>query len=207
MQTETEIPFDLYAFHRFFIFAYKLLTSSASENNETEEKFMQNKGNQNTPFIYSRSLKEKIPCTEEQFRDFYRMAGAIRKKEQYHHRCKCPKQFIWACDGDCENCEHHLGYKELSLEAPNTETGDSFMDMLPDESVSMEQVYEDRLLLEQLFQRLRELDPDADRIIAMWMANDKISDRAIAEALGRNQRTFADQMKRIRTELHKIYGR
>lgn len=81
------------------------------------------------------------------------------------------------------------------------------MDMLPDENASMEQIYEDRILLEQLFQRLRELDPDADRIIAMWMANDKISDRAIAEALGRKQRTFADQMKRIRTELHKIYGR
>lgn len=109
-----------------------------------------NQSKNNTRFIYSRSLKEKIPCTEEQFQDFYRMAGAIRKKEQYHHRCKCPKQFIWACDGDCENCEHHLGYKELSLEAPNTETGDSFMDMLPDENVSMEQVYEDRLLLEQL---------------------------------------------------------
>ena len=66
---------------------------------------MANKENQskhNTRFIYSRSLKEKIPCTEEQFHDFYRMTGAIRKKEQYHHRCKCPKQFIWACDGDCE---------------------------------------------------------------------------------------------------------
>lgn len=166
-----------------------------------------NQSKTNTRFIYSRSLKKKIPCTEEQFQDFYRMAGAIRKKEQYHHRCKCPKQFIWACDGDCENCEHHLGYKELSLEAPNTETGDSFMDMLPDENASMEQIYEDRILLEQLFKRLRELDPDADRIIAMWMGNDKVSDRAIAEALGRKQRTFADQMKRIRTELHKIYGR
>lgn len=42
------------------------------------------------------------------------MAGAIRHKEQYHHRCKCPKQFIWACDGDCENCEHHLGYGTLA---------------------------------------------------------------------------------------------
>lgn len=71
---------------------------------------MANNANQNTRFIYIHSTKEKIPCTEQQFQDFYRMAGSIRKKEQYHHRCKCPKQYIWACDGDCENCKHHLGY-------------------------------------------------------------------------------------------------
>lgn len=39
--------------------------------------------NQNTRFIFVRSTKEKIPCTEQQFQDFYRMAGAVRKKEQY----------------------------------------------------------------------------------------------------------------------------
>lgn len=38
----------------------------------------------------------------------------------------------------------------------------------------------------------------------MRLDNPKISDRKIAEALGRPQRTFADQMKRYYTELHKI---
>ena len=74
------------------------------------------------------------------------------------------------------------------------------------ETVRMEEVFADRALLELLFQRLRELDPDADRIIELWEANDKISDRSIAEELGRKQRTFADQMKRIRTELRKVCG-
>lgn len=40
----------------------------------------------------------------------------------------------------------------------------------------------------------------------MWQENWKVSDRAIAEALGRPQRTFADQMKRYRTELQRIQG-
>ena len=40
----------------------------------------------------------------------------------------------------------------------------------------------------------------------MWKENDKISDRAMAEALGCKQRTFADRMKRIRTEMRKIRG-
>ena len=58
----------------------------------------------------------------------------------------------------------------------------------------------------RLIERLRELDPDADAILTLWQENDKISDRAIAKALGRPQRTFADQMKRYRTELRKIRG-
>ena len=58
----------------------------------------------------------------------------------------------------------------------------------------------------RLIERLRELDPDADAILTLWQENDKISDRAIAKALGRPQRTFADQMKRYRTELRKIHG-
>jgi len=71
----------------------------------------------------------------------------------------------------------------------------------------MENVIIDRMLLEELFARLRELDPDADRIIQLWKDNPKgISDRKIAQALGRPQRTFADQMKKIRTELWKIRG-
>jgi hypothetical protein len=57
----------------------------------------------------------------------------------------------------------------------------------------------DRDLLEHLIARFRELDPDADRIIQMRLDNPKISDRKIAEILGRPQRTFADQMKRYYT--------
>jgi IS30 family transposase len=71
----------------------------------------------------------------------------------------------------------------------------------------MENVITGRMLLEKLFSRLRELDPDADRIIQLWKDNPKgISDRKIAKTLGRPQRTFADRMKRIRTELWKIRG-
>ena len=94
----------------------------------------------------------------------------------------------------------------LSLDIP-TEDGEANMyDCIPNSSPSMENVIADRLLLDQLFNRLRELDPDADTIIQCWLDDYKISDRAIAEKLGRKQRTFADQMKKIRTELRKIRG-
>lgn len=70
----------------------------------------------------------------------------------------------------------------------------------------MEELISDRILLEQLFHRLRELDPDADKIIEYWKDDSSISDREIAKLLGRKQRTFADQMKKIRNELHKVRG-
>ena len=63
------------------------------------------------------------------------------------------------------------------------------------------------ILLEQLFARLRELDPEADTIIQLWQDHPEgISDRAIARKLGRPQKTFADQMKKYRTDLRRIAG-
>lgn len=93
-----------------------------------------------------------------------------------------------------------------SLDQPLSDGNGTLGDYMPDRSKSMEEIISDRMLLEQLFARLRELDPDADTIIQCWLDDYKISDRAIAEKLGRKQRTFADQMKKIRTELRKIRG-
>ena len=153
---------------------------------------MANHENLSTPFIYLRSTGENISVTKEQRDAFYKEADRIRHKEQLHHRCMCSKKHLWECDGDCD--------------IP-TEDGEANMyDCIPNSSPSMENVIADRLLLDQLFNRLRELDPDADTIIQCWLDDYKISDRAIAEKLGRKQRTFADQMKKIRTELRKIRG-
>ena len=140
---------------------------------------MQNNDNQKTYFIYVRSTGEKVPVTKEQHDSFYKEADRIRHKEQDHGRCMCPYRFIWKCDGDCIGCEYHAA-------------GD---------------ITSDRMLLEQLFTRLRELDPEADTIIQLWKDHPEgISDRAIARELGRPQKTFADQMKKYRTDLRRITG-
>ena len=68
-------------------------------------------------------------------------------------------------------------------------------------------MHDDLTVLEQLFARLRELDPEADTIIQLWKDHPEgISDRAIARELGRPQKTFADQMKKYRTDLRRITG-
>ena len=91
-----------------------------------------------------------------------------------------------------------------SLDEPLPDGNGTLGDYIPDSRPSIEDIIADRELLKRLIARFRELDPDADRIIQMRLDNPKISDRKIAEALGRPQRTFADQMKRYYTELHKI---
>ena len=167
---------------------------------------MQNNDNQKTYFIYVRSTGEKVPVTKEQHNSFYKEADRIRHKEQDHGRCMCPYRFIWRCDGDCLDCEYHATGDITSLDQPLSDGNSTLCDHIPDRSKSMEEIISDRMLLEQLFARLRELDPDADIIIQCWLDDYKISDRAIAEKLGRPQRTFADQMKKIRTELRKVRG-
>ena len=143
------------------------------------------------------------PITEEQYRSLYPDIWATQKREQYHGRCMCTKRYLWKCDGQCDLCEYHAP-DTTSLDEPLPDGNGTLGDYIPDSRPSIEDIIADRDLLKHLIARFRELDPDADRIIQMRLDNPKISDRKIAEALGRPQRTFADQMKRYYTELHKI---
>lgn len=145
-----------------------------------------------------------VEITEAQYRALYPEIWATQKREQYHHRCMCTKKYIWKCDGNCDLCEYHAAGDMLSLDVPTEDGNANMYDTITDTAPTIEDVISDAILLEQLIAKFRELDPDADRIIQMRLDNPKISDRKIAEALGRPQRTFADQMKRIYTELHKI---
>lgn len=148
-----------------------------------------------------------VPITEEQYCSLYPEIWRIRDREQNHGRCMCPYRFIWKCDGDCVGCEYHATGDTISLDVPNPDGNGSMYDYLPDNNNRMEEVIADRMLLEQLISRLRQLDPEADKIIQLWIDNPEgISDRKIAKFLGRPQRTFADQMKKYRTELRKIRG-
>lgn len=144
--------------------------------------------NSKSYFIYSKALGEKIPVSEQEVKSFYKDVARKRMREQYHGRCVCPKKYIWSCDGDCDICEYHRN-DTVSLDAEQSEDGANLYNLIA--TASAENIVQDRLLLEELLNRFRELDEDADRIIEMWMDGDKISDRKIAERLGRPQRTFA----------------
>ena len=145
-----------------------------------------------------------IEVTEEQYKLLYREIWATQKREQYHHRCMCTKKYLWKCDGNCDLCEYHAAGDILSLDVPTEDGNANMYNTISDTAHTMEDIISDAILLEQLIAKFRELDPDADLIIEM-LAND-YSGRKIAEALGRKQRTFADQLKKYRTEFRKMRG-
>lgn len=145
-----------------------------------------------------------VEITETQYRALYPEIWATQKREQHHHRCMCTRKYLWKCDGNCDLCEYHAAGDMLSLDIPTEDGNANMYDTIPATAPTMEDVLSDAMLLEQLITRFRELDPDADRIIELL--GDELSDRKIAEQLDRKQRTFADQMKKIRAELRKIRG-
>jgi hypothetical protein len=117
----------------------------------------------------------------------------------------CPYRFIWKCDGDCVGCEYHAAGDTLSLDVPNPDGNGSMYGDIPDESPSMEDVIADRSFWSSSSLVSVNLIPEADTIIQLWQDHPEgISDRAIARELGRPQKTFADQMKKYRTDLRRI---
>lgn len=129
-----------------------------SENNSKSKSY----------FIYIRSTGEKVPVTKAQHDAFYKEADRIRHKEQDHGRCMCPYRFIWKSDGVCLDCEYHAAGDTTSLDQPLSDGSGTLGDYIPDSAKPMENVIADRMLLEQLFARLRELDPEANTIIQLW---------------------------------------
>lgn len=169
---------------------------------------MANNVNQSKHYrIYLKSTKEWVDVPEDFYCEQTRYYDTFRHHMQEHGQCSCPKSKFWLCDGDCLTCEFRCAGDMLSLDyETENDSGDTclMLDSIPDTAPLAADIVADKLLLEQLVQRLHELDPDAGLILQLL--KDEKSDRAIAEALGRPQRTFAHQMKRYRDELRIIRG-
>lgn len=165
---------------------------------------MQNDVNQSKR-IFLKATRQWVEVSSDFYRDYMRDIDTFRKRQQSHGQCFCPKRKFWLCDADCYNCEFQATGDVLSLDAPGADTPDAspLLNIIPDPQ-DYKAAVEDSILLQQLFERLRELDPHADAIIKLWIDDPDISDRAIARNLNIPQRTFADRMKRIRAELRKL---
>lgn len=168
---------------------------------------MKNWEKENYSFIYDRTTGEKIPVSKKIQDEYDKKSACIRQKEQAYGHCICPQSKGWACDGDCLLCEYHHSDDLISLNAPICEDGgETLLDMVPSEAPAIESIVANRDLIDRIFARLRELDPDADTITAMWMEDNEVSDRTIAKALGRPWSTFANQMRKYRAEFRRIRG-
>lgn len=162
---------------------------------------MQNKDNQSKP-IYLKATRQWVEVSEEYYRDHTRYHDALRKRQQSHGQCVCPKNKFWLCDGDCLTCEFRRAGDMLSLDYTiENEDGDacSPLDNLADPAPTIESVICNKAELDQLFDRLNELMPEAVEIGRL--RQDGLSDEAIAEMIGIKRTTFLSRLKKAKAQL------
>lgn len=56
------------------------------------------KNENNVKRIYDKQTKTWFEVSPEQYEEFDRWRTNLRKREQYHHRCMCPRSKWWLCD-------------------------------------------------------------------------------------------------------------
>lgn len=162
---------------------------------------MQNKDNQSKR-IYLKATRQWVEVSEEYYRDHTRYHDALRKRQQSHGQCVCPKSKFWLCDGDCLTCEFRRAGDMLSLDyTVENEDGNacSPLDNLADLAPSIEEIICDKAELDQLFARLNELMPEAVEIGRL--RQDGLSDEAIAEMIGIKRTTFLSRLKKAKEQL------
>lgn len=160
----------------------------------------------NVKRIYEKQTKTWFEVSPEQYEEFDRWRTNLRKREQYHHRCMCPRSKWWLCDGMCQDCEFHAPGDTLSLDMPvSNEDGDevTLLDTLVDTAPTIESVICDKAELDQLFVRLNELMPEAVQIGKL--RQDGLSDEAIAEIIGIKRTTFLSRLKKAKEQLSAEY--
>ena len=157
-------------------------------------------------YIYLRSTRERVPCTKEEFDNYYRDINAFRIRQQRHGRCVCPISRRLTCDMDCLTCPFHRMGDMRSLDY--TETDDdgneiSWADEIPDDSPLLENIIAEISEMKDLYARLVELMPEAIEIGKLRMYGMK--DVAIAKKIGIKNTTFVMRLKKAKGVLEKEF--
>ena len=152
--------------------------------------------------IYDKISKKWYTVSDEFYTAYDRHCNTTRKRMQYQGRCWCPKGKWWLCDAHCLDCEFYLS-PTVSLDEPIIADDGSCdsdrVDYVADPNAITEKIATDRDLLLFLFARLKEIDPDAEKLMRILKDHPEgIADRKVAKILERPQRTFADEMRRFR---------
>jgi len=154
--------------------------------------------NENQYTIYIRSTKESIPCTKEEFDNYYRDINAYRKKQQRHGRCVCPESRRLHCDMDCMTCPFHRAGDQLSLDYTTTDDDGnekSWVESLADPLTAVDTSIEEAELHEALRSLLTTLDADDLAICKTIMGN--LSERAAASALNLSRNTYTYRRNKV----------
>ena len=161
--------------------------------------------NENRPqikehYIYDSAIKQRIPVSNEVYKEFYRPIWNTFRKAHRHGCCSCPGSKWWLCSGDCSVCKHRTAGDSLSLDHEREVLGD----IREDETADIEGFVIDRIEFEQLLKRLDELMPEARHIGELRL--DGLSDSDISDILGVPRTTFLSRLKKAKAQLHDEYS-
>ena len=162
---------------------------------------MKNNDNQSKR-IYDKTTRTWYEVPEDQYREYDRWRTALRKRMQYRGECFCPRSKWWLCDGNCLDCELHNN-TTVSLDDPLPGGDGTLADYVPDGAPLIEEVLSEKAELDQLFERLQELMPEAKRIGEL--REEGLSDEAIAKIIGIKRTTFRSRLDKAKETLSKEF--
>lgn len=157
--------------------------------------------------IYDKQTRQWVEVTPEEYANFDRWRTNLRKREQYHKRCMCPRNKWWLCDGVCDDCEFHAAGDVLSLDKTvSNDDGDEtcLLDSIPSDTSNLNDIILDQILMQQLLKRLDELMPAARGIGRLRQMN--VKDEDIADAIGIKRTTFRSRIEKARAQLSEEFG-
>lgn len=157
-------------------------------------------------YIYLRSTCERIPCTKEEFDNYYRGINTFRKTQQRHGKCVCPEKKRLDCDMDCATCPFHRGGDQASLDYTTTdEDGEAttWINNLEDPSPLIEDIVVEGQAISQLFTRLSELMPQALEIGRLRQQG--FTESQIEEQIGIGRKTYAYRLKKVKKILEREF--
>lgn len=136
-----------------------------------------------------------IEVTEEVYRAYKQPLWAERKREEREKRCIISngKGGTKRCTADCSVCDKQRTGSVLSLDKFKDEGLD-----VPG-AINIEDILLDKMLLEELFEALEELDPENRLIIDLFSIGK--SEREISANLGLSQKTINKRKAKLFEQL------
>lgn len=135
---------------------------------------------------------QKVPVTEEVYQAYMRPLWAEQKRSERERRCRDENGN--RCTKDCSNCSKQRSGTPYSL--------DSFQEDFefePADKIDVEELVADKLLLDELFDILNELDPSSRRIIELFSIG--LPEREIAAKTGLSQKAVNKRKQKLFTYL------
>ncbi|NMC34257.1 MAG: sigma-70 family RNA polymerase sigma factor [Veillonellaceae bacterium] len=157
---------------------------------------MLNTVNQETKQYYLTIEGQEVTVTEEVYRAYKRPIWAEHKRNDRQKLCQVSdgKGGLKRCTEDCSKCSRTKEGSFLSIDGLE-EAGYS----VEDRSQDVAEIVAEKMLLEELFMTLEELDPNSHRICELLMEGR--SKREIARLMSIPQSSFEYQFKKLMASL------